>query len=339
MNRNELLKALESVRPGLASRELIENTTSFCFMNDRIITYNDEISIMYPIEIGIEGVVSANELYTLLKKIEDDEVNIKQNKNEISIKGKNFKSGIRYSSEINLPLDRIEEPDEWKKLPSNFNETTKTCMISVGKEADQPILSCIHYTGNTAESCDGYRITVTDMEDSIEDELIIPVGSLKDLIKYNLDSYSVTESWIHFKTEEGAIFSCRTFGESYPDVSSVLDKDEDGVNIEFPNEIKKMVEKANIFNSDKSELDSFVTITIKDGKLTVEGSGENGYFQESTDINSDSDVSFRIVPKFLIQLLGVGAEAEVYDNIIIFTDPDPNNELTHAVRLFDDEED
>ena len=45
INKKELQEALERVKPGLASRELIEQSTSFAFMRDRVVTYNDEISI------------------------------------------------------------------------------------------------------------------------------------------------------------------------------------------------------------------------------------------------------------------------------------------------------
>ena len=48
MKKAELIKALEAVRPGLANKEMIEQSTSFAFMKDRVVTYNDEISISYP---------------------------------------------------------------------------------------------------------------------------------------------------------------------------------------------------------------------------------------------------------------------------------------------------
>ena len=49
INRLILQKALETVKPGLANKEMIEQATSFAFMKDKVVTYNDEISISYQI--------------------------------------------------------------------------------------------------------------------------------------------------------------------------------------------------------------------------------------------------------------------------------------------------
>ena len=64
VNKEKLRQALEIVRPGLANKEVIEQATSFAFMDGRVVTYNDEISISHPVEgIEIEGAVKADQLY------------------------------------------------------------------------------------------------------------------------------------------------------------------------------------------------------------------------------------------------------------------------------------
>jgi len=50
INKNELKNALEIVKPGLANKEIIDQSTSFAFMNDCIVTYNDEISVSHPVK-------------------------------------------------------------------------------------------------------------------------------------------------------------------------------------------------------------------------------------------------------------------------------------------------
>ena len=70
INKVELQEALEKVKPGLASRELIEQSTSFAFMGDRVVTYNDEISISHPVKnLDVTGAVKAQTLYAFLNKI------------------------------------------------------------------------------------------------------------------------------------------------------------------------------------------------------------------------------------------------------------------------------
>ena len=68
LNKTDLQKALEIVKPGLANKEMIEHSTSFAFIGGRVVTYNDEISLSHPVEgLEIEGAIHAEELYKLLR--------------------------------------------------------------------------------------------------------------------------------------------------------------------------------------------------------------------------------------------------------------------------------
>ena len=73
INKAELQTALEKVKPGLASRELIEQSTSFAFMGDRVVTYNDEISISHPVAgVDINGAVKAQALYDFVSEVKKE---------------------------------------------------------------------------------------------------------------------------------------------------------------------------------------------------------------------------------------------------------------------------
>ena len=77
-NRKDLLKVLQLVRPGLAAKEIIEQSTSFIFTKGQVIAYNDEISVSHPVVKGLDldGAVQANELFALLNKLTDDTIEL-----------------------------------------------------------------------------------------------------------------------------------------------------------------------------------------------------------------------------------------------------------------------
>ena len=84
INKSELLKALNIVKPGLASKDMLEQTTSFAFLNGRVITYNDELSLSCPLkEIEFEGAIQAAELYAFVSKIKKEEIDLEKKENEI----------------------------------------------------------------------------------------------------------------------------------------------------------------------------------------------------------------------------------------------------------------
>ena len=66
MDKNEFLKALDLIKPGLAKNSLVEESETVIFDNDRIYSYNDEIAISCPFKTGITGGIHSQELHKFL---------------------------------------------------------------------------------------------------------------------------------------------------------------------------------------------------------------------------------------------------------------------------------
>ena len=49
INKQQFIEALELVKPGLAAKEIIEQSTSFVFRAGQVITYNDEVAVHAPV--------------------------------------------------------------------------------------------------------------------------------------------------------------------------------------------------------------------------------------------------------------------------------------------------
>ena len=54
VNREGLLEILQRVQPALADVEMLEQSRSFVFTNERVYTYNDEIAISHPCQMDFE---------------------------------------------------------------------------------------------------------------------------------------------------------------------------------------------------------------------------------------------------------------------------------------------
>ena len=155
VNKRELQDALTIVEPGLANKEVIEQTTSFAFVKGRVVTYNDEISMSYPVKgLHLTGAVKADKLYALLKKIKlkkdkegkvDENIDITLGEAEIEISYYSMKAGLALQSDIKLPLDQeIAEKGEWKALPEDFMPAIKFTMTCCSRDMSRPVLTCIH---------------------------------------------------------------------------------------------------------------------------------------------------------------------------------------------------
>ena len=185
MKKQDLLKALETVKPGLATKEMIEQSTSFAFTNGRVTTYNDEISLSHPVpDLQIEGVVQAEELYQLLNRLKKDDVEISTKDNEIRITSGRTKAGLTLQEEITLPLEEIGETGKWKPLPEDFLHYVKLAMGACSRDMSRPVLTCVHVNEKIVEGSDSFRIMKCELEEEVPAKtFLLPANSAAEVVK------------------------------------------------------------------------------------------------------------------------------------------------------------
>ncbi|HDY89495.1 MAG TPA: hypothetical protein ENH82_15455 [bacterium] len=307
MNKTKLQQALEIVKPGLASKEMIEQSTSFAFIDGRVVTYNDEISLSHPVEgLEIEGAIQAEELYKLLSKIkqEEDEIEISIEKNEVILQVGRMKAGLSLQQEIKLPLEEIGELSRWKTLPEDFIRFVGLAMQVCSRDMSRPVLTCVHVNKNgQIEGSDGFRIIRCELEKEMPVKtFLIPANSAAELVRLQPTKVAEGSGWMHFKTDEETILSCRTFQDDFPDCEPFLKVE--GVEIIFPKTIKEIVGRAEVFAKRDHFLDETIEITIGKKRITVKSRSDSGWFEEGANIRyNDEPVSFSITPYLLKDIL------------------------------------
>lgn len=306
ISKADLQKALEMVKPGLASKELIEQSTSFAFMGDRVVTYNDDISISHPIKgLQLTGAVKADKLYGLLSKLKMDEITIELEGAEIILKSGRAKAGLTLQQEIKLPLDEeVAHKEEWKKLPANFLTGVGFCIPSCSKDMSRPVLTCIHVIGKGfVESSDSLRITKYTLGARMPiDNFLLPASAATTMCKINPIEIAKGKGWVHFRTAEDTILSCRIFEDKFPETSQILNVV--GDSIELPNSISEVLERASVFAKRDHMLDESVQITLESKRLKIRSEAEAGWFEESIRMDyTGAEVTFHITPYLLKGIL------------------------------------
>ena len=96
LNRADFLDKLESVLPGISTREIIEQSSCFVFKDKTVMTFNDEISCSQKSCLPFEGSVQALPLISILRKLQEEELDISlgDSKEELIIKGKNKRDWV-----------------------------------------------------------------------------------------------------------------------------------------------------------------------------------------------------------------------------------------------------
>ncbi len=304
-----LKEALVIVKPGLSNKEILEQTTSFAFLEGRVVTYNDEISISHPIKgINFEGAIKAEELYGLLTQLDKEEIELDPQEEEILIRCGKLKAGLRLEEEIQLPLKKI--PSKWKELkdPKQFKDFMNLAMQTCSTDMSKPILTCVSVRSDgSVIGSDGFRLVQCQGHGSPVDDFLVPATSIRDLLKINPTHISLEKSWVHFKNEKGTVFSCRRVIEDYVEQEKIdlIMKVKKGEEIKFPSKIEDMLSRGGTFAKRAFYFDERVEIVIEEGKILLRATADEtkSWIEEKASIKCKSSISFMITPNLFQDIL------------------------------------
>lgn len=304
-NRKELLEALTAIKGGLASKEMIEQSTSFVFQEGNVYTYNDEISVSHPLDLDFEGAIQAKELLAYLNKVKAEEITIEISESQLKIRAGRSKVGLNLQEEVLLPIDEIGKIKKWNVLPENFIKAVNFTMGACSSDLSQPILLCVHIKGRLIEGTDSYRIAQFNLEEEIPiPEFLIPASSCMKLTAFKPIKIAEGEGgWVHFKNKNNSIMSCRLFEDSYVNTQAFMKRKGDKVS--FPKEMVEIIDRAGVISKKESRLDEAIMVTIEKGKISIKAESEVGWFEEKarTDFVGEK-MTFTITPYLLRDILG-----------------------------------
>jgi DNA polymerase III sliding clamp (beta) subunit (PCNA family) len=319
INKSELEKALVTVKPGLANNEVIEQSTSFCFVDGHVVTYNDEISIRYPVDIELEGAVNAKELYGFVNKVSSEELNMEIEGSELILKAGRAKASLTLQSEILLPIEEIGKIKDWTKLPKGFWKAVDFARASCSTDMSRAVLTCVHVNGAIVEGTDNLRVTKTELYDEVEiPEFLFP-AKLAGIVSSLRPAYIAEgKGWIHFKTKEEAIISCRIFEEDkYVDTDKVWGVD--GDTVKFPEQMLDILERAEVFAKRENSIDEAVSIELQNKKLIVRSESMSGKFEEKARVQYDGQpINFSVTLYLLKDILKETEKATISDKMLLF---------------------
>lgn len=331
VNRKGLLAALKLVEPGLAKNSKMEQDGCFVFTEDGYIcTFNNDISISFPMDVGIVGAVPSKGLLGMCEKVKTEEIELSiingaEGGTEVMLVGSKAKAGLRMESKILLPLDLVGFPEVWEPLPENFNAALKFSLFSAGRDQNKAALTGIHVKDDCLESCDNNRATrYYFMEGDPMPEMLIPTASAKELIGYKCDEFAVTKGWLHFRNEDGISFSCRYLEEEYPDLDKFLQCE--GSETTFPNDIAEILDRAEVLSDGDK-----VNVYLENKRLIISTEGSQGWFEEESAVNyGGNEVEFDINPSFLSTMLKLNSTITIAPGRLLFD----AQEFVHIVKTY-----
>lgn len=308
VDKQEFLNALQRVTPGLAAREIVEQSSCFVFLNGHVVTYNEEVACRFPFDAGFEGAVTGKKLQEILGKLKENYVTVTVGEGELLLKpttdkgkGTGRSCGITMESDVTLPVDTVEKVSKWRKLPDGFLEAIEISRQCTVKEHDSFFLTCINIAPEYIEACDNFQVVRYDIKTGLKRSTIVKADSVKAIVELEMTKFSITKGWMHFKNVDGLELSCRRYDEEYPSLDKFHDDDK-GNKVTLPVTLKDAIDKASIFSEDNPDGDN-VSVTINKNRIEIAGRGSSGWYREKKKSNyTGQEISFEMPPKLLAEI-------------------------------------
>lgn len=315
IKRKDLIEVLTKVRPGLSEEAVLDQASHFIFDGEAIFTYNEVITVSQLFKTGIKGTVHANELYTLLKKIEDDNIDITSKKNELLLNAKDIKSGLKLIPEAKFKIPfHTEKLKGWLKLTPEFFQAAKFCAFSASNNPDKTPFTSLLVEANQITSCDNYRATrySLDDEDEVPEPFLLSAEAANQLAGYEPVRYIVKGGWIHFQNKEKTTYSTRMSVLEYPDVSLFFKIK--GEKVRLPVEFGKVLERSEILAEGP-----MVEITLQRGKMICHAQGDAGWIRETSKVDYNGNkMTVASNPRFLRDILKFSRVMILSDRALLF---------------------
>jgi len=314
VEKDKFQKMLTSVKPGLAKRDIFEQATHFIFTGQHVMTYNDRVCISYPFNSDFQCSVKAEDLYKTLNKITTDAIQVSTDGSKMTLKSIGTTLSLstvvdedHKVSDLAMKLHNSTLEGSWKPLPDNFTEGVEMCVFSASTDLTAGALTGVLVKEEDVFTSDKHRASWFKLSRTIDDTIIMRAKDALELIKFPVSDYQVHDNWLHFRTNEGVLFSARAMVGEFRDIKWLFDETEKAdfdARFKFPEDLKDTLEIALVMAEDEG-IHTHVDISIRDNEFKCGARKNRGEVERLSPIQySGEPVEFKINPKFLLQALG-----------------------------------
>lgn len=314
IDRQSLLSTLDVLSPGLSPKDIVEQSSCVAVKDGVAMTYNGEIACRMDTDLRLEGAIVAAPWIEALRKIKDDQIALEPREGEIVIHGKGLQFGITLQEDILLPIEEVEQPGEWHKVPDEFGDAVDMVVDCAGRNENEFNLTCVNLTKRFIECSDNFQLGRYKMKLPLDESILIRSASIKHIVSLGMNEMSLTDSWLHFRNPKGMILSCLRYNEEYPDFTPFLKQE--GSEAKLPKALGEASELAEVFSSQNTD-NNEVTVRLVPGKVLIEGRGSSGWSKQAKKLTYNGPpLVFNISPKLLRTITSTYSHCQLNERVL-----------------------
>lgn len=311
VSRIGLLRALEGAKPGLSQKDIVQQATCFALRRGMVHTFNTEVACRCPTGLPdeFEGAIQAEKFMAVLSKLEEDDVNVELGKGELLIKGKARSAAVRMEGEFHLPVDKLEKPDKWIRLPEDFVEGIRFVEGCTGEDHSLFHFTCVYLTPHYVQGSNNVQVARYRMPLRVKESVLIRKDHIVNVVALEVTKFCEGENWIHFKNSAGFVISFRRHTYEYPNFGKHFKFT--GTRLTLPRGVKGAAEFAGIFSEENKDKDQ-VLVSLEPGTMWIKGVGVSGRAMERKKVTyKGPNLSFYVPPRVLGEIVDRHNECQI----------------------------
>lgn len=319
--------ALSSILAGIAQGKLVVDGADLVISKDgKLMSYNGEVAVSYPLDLGAEFGVKGKDLYNFVSKVKDEEIDLEPDveKNKVELKGAKVKATLIMQdiTAVSKMLAKLKFGEE-KALPKDFVEAVKKTGLPDHKRMKGFII-----TGNNFIATDKVRISAYTMEGTM-DNVFVDDDRLELAVKYGKPTtYSIVGPWFNIGFEGGLHVSIlknndQNVGgkpleyEKIVGAISTFNARTEITSFSFPENIAEVAERVTTLGSVDDTGKIVCTLRVEKDKIFVSADKNTAMAEEEiavkNPINVENPIALRIPVKTLLALAGQNTNVKVID--------------------------
>jgi DNA polymerase III sliding clamp (beta) subunit (PCNA family) len=309
MNRADLVRTLELVRPALAKDNVIPIYQCFCFEDGQVYAYNDAIGIIGPAEA--EGTdpfaVHGNTLLGLLSNSSAEAIELAFKGDTLELKLGKTVAALPFFAKENFLFDPTKATQsDTLPITVTFIEAMKVCLETVSHDETQRALMGLWLDGNQIYSCNGDMLTRITLKSKPKQARMLPTGFCQAVIKIweslNLTKGTLkySDEWLIAEFDEWQIWGRVPEINEMPAFDTWVKRTGKGETKPVPTALNDALSRARVLADPESQK---TTISIGKGKVHLTTSTHMGDVDDFVTFKDHPDISCAISAAHLQQAL------------------------------------
>ena len=326
IKQSELVKILDFLKPGVASKEIVEQSTYVVFDKHAISSFNDIVFAAVPLpDLDFVAAVLAAPFMDIVRKLPAGVLTLSLKDDKLRLRSSKTTVTINIVQEMNRDISDIPTDVPWKKVPRGFIDSLYMCATATARTFATPVLTAVHMTGNVMEGCDNFRAARVAFKKSVfgKDSILLPnkVLAAGNWKSYKFTEFGFVDGWFCIRTEDKWTSVCRTYpGGEYPNVAGLFE-DLEGKDVEFPLDLKDALERSDaVVGTSHNITQGNVFVLMEKTTLTLTGDGDFGRIVEKVSCKNvgKRSIAFSVSPVALLDILERTNTATVAVGRILF---------------------